>query len=351
MKKRTFFYALAFLMLIIDSQTAADGVRIGLRLCLQTLIPALFPFLMLSTMLTGLLSGQTLAICKPLCRLFHIPETRQEILVIGFLGGYPTGAQAVNRAVSEGRISRENGKKLLAFCSNAGPSFIFGMGSTLFPHPWMCWALWGIHILSALLVSQCFPLCSGSSPQPKSTEEITLAKALNRSIRVMAIICGWVILFRVLLSFGEQWLLWRFPIWIQCLLCGVLELSNGICALAQLESIPLRFLLFSSLLGFGGVCVAMQTYSVTADLDPSRYLPGKFLQSLFSAMLAASLFSREMAILSIGCILFILVLRKKRIAFPFPVMYNGEKSSGRKRPCFSAKRSNPNAPIASTPQS
>ena len=50
----------------------------------------------------------------------------------------------------------------------------------------------------------------------------------------------------------------------------------------------MRFLLASVFLGFGGVCVGMQTVSVTgqAGLDTGAYFPGKVLQAAISALLA-----------------------------------------------------------------
>ena len=333
LKKRIFFYFAALLILILDTKTAMAGAREAIQLCLQTVIPSLFPFMVLTSVLTGLLSR-----FSGYARSF----------LLGILGGYPTGAQAVAQGVRDGHISQEMGRKLLAFCSNAGPAFLFGMGANLFPNAWMCWAIWGIHILSALLASLFFPV-RGEIQTSQTQSEVTLIQALSRSVWVMGLICGWIVLFRVVLSFFQRWFLWNLPGWLGCLLCGILELSNGCVGLMEIESIQLRFVLFSVFLGFGGICVAMQTHAVTEGMDASLYLPGKILQALFSAILSASFFSREIALIAIPTFLFLFV--KKGIAFGPKLMYNRAKHHGRKLPCSFAKRSSPCAPTASTPRS
>ena len=348
MKKQTIFYALAFVLMILDSKTAIHAAADGVRLCLEAVIPSLLPFMALSTMLTGLLAHQTFRILKPLCRLFHVPEHCQGILLLSFLGGYPTGAQAITQAAKDGTISQETARRMLAFGSNAGPSFLFGMGAALFPKQWMCWALWAIHIFSSMLVSQCFRTDNIELGRSEPPKPLQFTQAMARSVSIMGLICGWVICFRVVLAFLDRWLLWRFPNWVRCLICGMLELSNGSLALTQLDSMALRFILFSFLLGFGGICVAMQTYAVTEGIDATLYLPGKLLHGIFSAVLASALFSREMLLTSLILITILFLTSKKGIAFGPSMMYNKANRSGRKTPCSFAKRSSPSAPTAPT---
>lgn len=289
------FAGIGLLILILDTKTALSGAAEGIDICLKTLIPSLFPFLFLSGFLTSSLQGKTIRILKPIGKLLRIPQGAESIFLIGLLGGYPVGAQCTAQAVKNGSISRENGKRMLAFCSNAGPAFLFGVGSRLFSEIWMCWALWGIHIISALLVGFLIP--EGHTKPAKLTAKITPdpSSALRQSLRTMAMVCGWVVLFRVLLAFCQRWFLWLLPVWGQLLFSGLLELANGCCSLAQIEPVGLRFLLCSAFLGFGGLCVTMQTFGVCSDMDCAWYLPGKLLQTVLSSLMACMVISREMA--------------------------------------------------------
>ena len=80
------------LALILDGRTAIDGARQGIELCLRTVIPSLFPFFVLSILLTSSLLGSSLAVLRPLGRLFGMPDGAESLLIPAFLGGYPVAA-------------------------------------------------------------------------------------------------------------------------------------------------------------------------------------------------------------------------------------------------------------------
>ena len=130
--------ALSMVMLILDASAVLSGMQSGLQVCLQTLIPALFPFLVVSVMLNAALSGFELKALQPLGRLLKIPTNALSLLLIGVLGGYPVGAQVTAQAYRDGRLHRLDGERMLAFCSNAGPAFIFGIGHPLFGSIGLC---------------------------------------------------------------------------------------------------------------------------------------------------------------------------------------------------------------------
>ena len=279
--------AVGMLVCILDTKTALTGACEGLQLCILTVIPSLFPFFVLSSLITGSLTGTSIPILRPFAKFLQVPEGSESILAAGFLGGYPIGAQMIGEAVRSQTITAADGKRLLAFCNNAGPAFLFGMGSVLFPELWMCWALWGIHIVSAVLVSFYFP-----APESRSAGTLPLAKrtpALTASLRAMAHVCGWIILFRVILAFLDRWFGWILPSVCTVILTGFLELSLGCLSLAEIPDIGLRFLLCSAFLGFGGICVVMQSRSASLDVDFRYYLPGKLLHGSISFTLSAAL--------------------------------------------------------------
>ena len=57
----------------------------------------------------------------------------------------------------------------------------------------------------------------------------------------MGYICGWVVLFRMILAFFDRWFLWLFPAAVRVGIYGVLELANGCCALLMIENEGLMF--------------------------------------------------------------------------------------------------------------
>lgn len=277
------FAACAMGVLILDGKTALLSAREGLALCAQSVIPSLFPFIVLSILLNTALSGSSSRILQLVGSVFRIPHGCEAILIPAFLGGYPVGAQAIGQAVTEGRLSREDGHRMLAYCSNAGPSFLFGMVGPILGKPVRCWLCWGILIFSVWITTRLFPAPKGNAI-PQNRQSVSITKALSSAIAVILTICGWVVLFRILIAFFSRWFLWMLPDWASVLIAGLLELSNGCWALNTIQSEHLRFVLCCGMLSFGGLCVAMQTASVIGQIPSDYYLAGKTVQCILSIL-------------------------------------------------------------------
>ena len=278
--------ALTMLILILDAKTALSGAVEGVQLCIQVVIPSLLPLFFLSIFLTDALSSISTGLLTPLGRFCRIPGNTPALLVLGLLGGYPTGAQSVAEAYRAGHLSKEDGKRLLGFCSNAGPAFVFAMGATQFQDPRIPMVLWLIHILSALITGRILPsFKSKITALPPKNSSISPTAAMGKTLRTLAFVCGWVILFRVLLTFMDRWFLWYFPEELRTAIHIFLELANGCAELNRITNEGLRMMLFSAGLGFGGICVLMQTVSVTGSLGLGMYLPGKLIQCVLSLLL------------------------------------------------------------------
>jgi len=281
--------AFGMLLLILDAKTALQGAAEGLRLCVMTIIPAMFPFFILSILLTSSLTGIPASVLKPIGKLCGIPSGSEILLLTGFLGGYPVGAQGVAQAWQHGQLTKQDAQRMLGFCSNAGPAFLFGIIGTQFGDYRAPWILWGIHVFSALLVAMLLPGKSKADVALRRTATITLPAAMEQSLKITAGVCGWIILFRVMIAFFDRWFLWLVPEAVRILLCGILELANGCCQLQKIEDITTRFFVCSGMLSFGGLCVTMQTVTATKGLGLGFYLPGKLVQSIFSIAIAAVL--------------------------------------------------------------
>lgn len=284
--------AVGMIILILDGKTAVAGAQAGIQLCLKTVIPSLFPFFVLSSMITR---GNTSGNC---------------ILIPAFLGGYPVGAENVGKLFKNNQISQFEAERLLAFCSNAGPAFLFGMVGQMFSEPWMAWALWGIHIAGAAAAAFRFPVSLPVISQGNASQN---SSGIMRPVTVMAAVCGWIILFRVGIAFLDRWIMWLVPPTVRVAIIGFLELSNGCWELQSVSDTRLRFLLCAGMLSAGGLCVTMQTVSVTNGLSLRYYFRGKLIQTAVSLILGASLMYRTLLPL---VLLPGFLLAKKRCSIP-----------------------------------
>ncbi len=322
--------AVMMILLILDSKTAFTSTQDGIQMCIKTVIPSLFPFLILSGIITSVLSGGKAIFLHPLGKLCGIPAGSETLLLMGLLGGYPVGAQCIFQAYQSGRLEKTEAERMLGFCNNAGPAFIFGITISVFGSPLTGWILWGIQILSCLITGWILPGSISSQSMHGKNENRSIPEILTQSVRTMSIICGWVIAAKVVIGFADRWFLWLLPKPLCVLLKGFLELSNGCLALTDIASLGVRFILCSVILTFGGLCVWMQIFSVTGGLAKRNFIWGKLIQTLISLFLAVAIClllypeavaSGSSVAFAIGAMVVILVVMKKVVAKKRKVLY------------------------------
>ena len=133
----------------------------------------------------------------------------------------------------------------------------------------------------------------------------------------MASVCGWIILFHLLIGFLNRWFFWRVPLPFRISLAGLLELTNGCNALQKIDNQNIQFLLCVIMVSFGGVCVTMQSFSVLhSDLKRFSYFPGKLLQTALGILFASAVQQKLYTVtwiamaISPGCVYF---FRKRKV--------------------------------------
>lgn len=333
--------AISLFILIIDSKTAITAATSGVELCIRTVIPSLFPFFIISHILTKSLNGVSIPLLSPITRLTGVPQGGEAILLLGLLGGYPVGAQSIEALHRAKQISPQDAKRLLGFCNNAGPSFVFGVLGSCFTKPEYLWALWLIHIVSALLVGILLPNKRNYQIEMQLQSTIRITDSLKSAIQTCALVCGWVVAFRIAIAFLQRWIFGIIhPLGVTTII-GAMELVNGCMQLQSIGCEGLRFCLCSALLAFGGLCVAMQTATVTERIGTGYYFPGKVMQTVFSFLMAYfyqivcfdginSYHLHPFKILSlllITCLLYkLLFSNKKTVAFRADIVYNKQKT-------------------------
>lgn len=307
-------------ILIMDSKTAAQGAAQGLTICLQTVVPSLFPFIFLSVLLNDSYVGRPLSILRPLGTVCNIPQGAESLLISSFLGGYPVGAQSVSEAYEKGSLSRYEAERMLSFCNNAGPAFLFGMIASFFSKFWMIVALWCIQIMSAVLVSKIMMRSNNAAVSLSKQSAFSVSDALRLSLRCIAVICGWVILFRVIIAFSDKWFLWICSAEIRTIILGILDLTNGSLALPEIADEGLRFVICSGVLSFGGLCITMQTRSVCPGLSLRYYYIGKAIQTVFSILLSLAAVHRNIWLFGVIFLLTAALKVKNKDSIPSPIV-------------------------------
>ena len=278
--------SLCFVILILDTKTAITGANKGIELCINRILPSLLPFCILSKIFCAEIIGQRIPLWNRICKLTGMPNGTESILLVGLIGGYPIGAQCIEDAYLAGALTKNDSARLLSFCNNAGPAFIFGVLSCVFPTAAPLWSLYTIHILSAIIVGMLMPNKTKTSSTLTNKRTLSIFQAVESSAKTISIICIWIIIFKIFQQILARWIFAFLDTDAQVLLSGIVELSNGCLSLTNIERLGLRYILCSLFLSLGGCSVTLQTFFVAKDIPKKNYFLGKFLQTACSIVLA-----------------------------------------------------------------
>ncbi len=291
--------AFVFALLLMPERFSV-AVSGGLRLCLQSVVPALFLFLCTAELIRSLrLFGRFTRRFGRLLRPLHLPPTVMPCLILGAVCGFPIGAKEICAARQEKSLTERQAAYALSLCSGASPAFLAAfVGARLFGKPALGILIWGISLLSSLLVNGA--LCRKAlQGQPTTgrfsamTEMPPLFPALLSSIknagRTLASICSLILFFSSVCSV----LAGLFPMLnsnLSAFLFGLIEMTGGIAFLSSPS--PLSASLCAGLTTFGGLSITAQTllFAKQARLSIRPYLLGRTLSALLSATLSFVVF-------------------------------------------------------------
>ncbi len=306
--------------LVWRTEEAMAAGREALSLCARVLIPSLLPFFVLASLSVELgLAAKTAKLAQPFMRaLFTLPGCCAAPLVLGLVGGYPVGARAASQLYERGECTADEARRLLRFCNNSGPAFIFGAaGAGVFESTGAGLLLFITHVLAALIVGFVFSLPRRKRAQTEipKTRENTASPAFSEAFTgavtgaaaSLVGICGFVVFFAVALALLREaglFSLVAHPVAAllsplgaegaaESIVTGFFELTSGVLALRGGASpLPARLGAAAFLLGWGGLSVHCQTASVlyVAGLSGKSCAAGKFLQGLIAAALTRLFF-------------------------------------------------------------
>lgn len=294
-----------------NAAAAAEGCRRALDVCARLLIPSLFPFFVLSGFLNRLglpeLLGQLIA--PAALRFYGVSGAGASALVVGLLGGYPSGAACIADLERGGKVAPEEAERLLGFCNNSGPAFIVGaIGLGVFGSARVGLLLYGVHVCSAFLTGLFFrrPQAAPGALAPKAvplSPAAALTEAVKQAVSSMLNVCGFSVTFTVLLAVldGSGLLSGlsgaaaaRFglsPVCLRAMLAGIFELGSAAAAMQGLRLCPASLALAAFLVGWGGLSVHFQTLGLLEGCGArgSLHLAGRLISACIGALTAYGL--------------------------------------------------------------
>lgn len=247
-------------LLLYKPDICKNAVAGGIMLCGSVIIPSLFPYMVCMLYIINSDLTKKSQILTPITkRLFGLSQFPFLIMVFSFLGGYPIGGKLINDAVKNKALTQSQGRTMLNFCVNAGPAFIVTVvGSNVFHSEKIGYILLFSHILSSIIICVFSPKITAKNTD--DTHNISIIdnfvfSASSAAANIISI-CGYVILFAVISAYLKHFSAF-IPVLSQA--ACFLEITT---AVTQVKNIYL----ISFLLGFSGICIWFQIFSVAKEL-------------------------------------------------------------------------------------
>lgn len=314
------------LCLIFFSNSNLIAAKKGLNLWANNVIPALFPFFVATELLsyTNVCEKISKLLEKIMRPIFNIPGNGAYAFILGIISGYPVGAKIVTSLRNSNKCTRTEGNRMLAFTNNSGPLFVIGtIGVTLFKSTTIGILLLITHILSSITIGfllgiiskfkyhiDTFPNFTNHNSLNYNTKYCNLSNlgevlgnSIVSAIKNILVIGGFVVLFSVIISILntskiffilEQTFKPIFKLlnidysFITPILTGLLELTNGVSLVSSVpcKALTINIVICAFLLGFGGLSVLLQVFSIISksDLSIKTYFFSKLLQGIIAAL-------------------------------------------------------------------
>lgn len=318
-----FIFVLLAICLVIFSKSNLEAAKSGLSLWATNVVPALFPFFVVTELLsnTNIIYYLGKIFHKIMKPLFNVPSESAFPFIMGMISGYPIGGKIVADMRLKGLCTKDEGERLLAFTNNSGPLFIISsVGISLFGDTKTGLLLLCTHILACITVgillaklstknSTKAQYLSTSHTEVNQTQELhlkdlgeVLGKSIQSAISTILMIGGFVVIFSIIISILGKTQLLNYlstsfsPIlkylgfdqdFAKPVISGIIELTNGVNMISKInvKSMSQNVILTAFLLGFGGISILLQVFSIASktDLSMKKYVIGKFMQGIIAA--------------------------------------------------------------------
>ena len=307
--------------LVIFSQSNLSAAKSGLLLWANNVVPSLLPFFIATELLsyTNVVSKVSKLLNPIMKPIFNVPGCGAYALIMGIISGYPIGAKIVTKFREDNLCTVAEAERLLAFTNNSGPLFIIGtVGITMFGNTTIGILLFITHLLACISVGIIFRFWKYNDKKAPFKSNVyntnntvsfsnlgdVLSKSILSAIHTVVLIGGFVVLFSVILSILQNsntlTILGNIlsPIFkilgisntnfIDGTLSGIIELTNGVKIISSIpyKQISLNIILCAFLLGFAGISILLQVFSITSksDISIKPYIIGKTLQAIFATL-------------------------------------------------------------------
>lgn len=313
----TFFCTILILNIIFSPKACLNSALYGGKLFITSVFPSIFPFLVIINVMMHFdgINIYSKAFGTILCKPLRLPRNCSVVLIVSILCGYPLGAKYACDLYKKNLISLHTCHRLINIASNPSPIFVLGtIGASMLKNPSLGFLLLISTYLSCIIMSMLIPYkkqnyCVENSVPIIPKNNITLGEILKLSVdnalKTAFAIGGFIVFFSVLISIIKNntpsdivfknlsAILNINQSSLEGLFFGLFEMTNG-CSLITSASIDTMYkiCILSFLLGFSGLSIICQTYSLIykSKISLMKYTKKKFIQGIICSILTMILY-------------------------------------------------------------
>lgn len=239
--------ALILLMfcLLLRADVTMTAASAACRLFVTAVLPGLFPYMVLSLMLTSRVKRPSPGV----------------LMLLGWGGGSPTGARLLPLCPG---LTKHQRTRLAVSCATMSPMFLLGTVGG-----WLHSPLAGMVCLVSVIAGGWLAGCIAGIQARTSNSEfripdselhpLSFGAAVEQSARTMLLVCGTMVMLRVLAALAAKLL----PSVLVLPLTTLLEVTTGSQSIAALPlPLPWRTALIAGATGFGGMAILLQNRAV-----------------------------------------------------------------------------------------
>lgn len=285
------------------------GALQGLLYCGNILIPSLFPFMVLSAFVvhSGIADYVGRLLLPASKKILNVNGEVASVILLGMTGGFPVGAKGVATLYNQNKINLKTAQQLTMFLVGAGPGFIVVVvGKSLYNSMEVGVVIWLCQLITQIILG--IFACRGLEYTPATKREKTrlsisnsLVYATDSGINSIMAMCGLVVVFSCVFGFLEDLNVIDFltitlrklglPQGISNSVFNVAWEVTGGCNACCDNACPVWLTAFG--LGWGGLCVHFQIYSIGNNLNipKLKFTAYRFVQGVISAVITAVVFN------------------------------------------------------------
>lgn len=295
------FLGITFLELLDHSTTVREAIYESSKLWFYNLVPSILPmYLFIDIALNYNLLNVFCNFLNPLMEKgFKIKHETAFIFLLSILSGFPSNSKYIKSALEKNQISIKNANKLLIFTHFSNPLFIIeSIGIGFLKNKKIGILILISHYLGNFILGfinrESYVDFSNSAiikEKKKNSFVTTLSNSITNTFSILILLYGIITFFLIITSLIRV----NFSLspFLNCLLCGLLEITGGIKSVSSL-SIPILYkgCMITFFLSFGGFCIHMQVFSILKDysLKYTTYLKVRIVHAIVSSSIFYLLF-------------------------------------------------------------